>query len=48
MENSILVASGARHNIQKALDKLLPIVGNEGVSRPMVENPVTYRRLSYE
>ncbi|KHJ77102.1 hypothetical protein OESDEN_23278 [Oesophagostomum dentatum] len=32
MENSILVASGVRANIQRALDRLLPIVGNEGVS----------------
>ncbi|KIH49456.1 hypothetical protein ANCDUO_20469 [Ancylostoma duodenale] len=30
MENSILVASGVRANIQRALDRLLPIVGNEG------------------
>ncbi|WKY02043.1 hypothetical protein Q1695_015787 [Nippostrongylus brasiliensis] len=30
MENSILVASGVRNNIQKALDRLLPVVGNEG------------------
>ncbi|CAJ0597974.1 unnamed protein product [Cylicocyclus nassatus] len=30
MENSILVASGVRANIQRALDRLLPIVGNDG------------------
>uniref|UniRef100_A0A0K0DL89 TPR_REGION domain-containing protein n=1 Tax=Angiostrongylus cantonensis TaxID=6313 RepID=A0A0K0DL89_ANGCA len=30
MENSILVASGVRSNIQRALDKLLPVLGNEG------------------
>ncbi|KJH52758.1 tetratricopeptide repeat protein [Dictyocaulus viviparus] len=30
IENSILVASGVRSNIQKVLDNLLPLLGNEG------------------